>query len=447
MSWNFGQKQVLVYGLGLSGLGTVKALLADGCDVLAWDARAEQRDAATSLGATCLPEDALDWTNIAAVILSPGIPLTHPEPHDVVKAAKAHHVDVMGDVELFCRQNRAGKVIAITGTNGKSTTTALIAHILQQAGRKAAMGGNIGVPVLDLDEMDFYVLELSSYQIDLCPSMQADIAVLLNISPDHLDRHGGMDGYRAVKKKLLAQQDDGAVAVIGADAADQVQASTSLSHLDLQLVEDTQITDDLLHIDGKDIVDLATCPNLQGAHNGQNAAAAYMVCRAAGLSDAEIAAGLQSFAGLAHRMEQVGLIDDVRFVNDSKATNAEAAAPALKTYQKIYWILGGQAKAGGIDALEPLLDHVSRAYVIGAAAEEFALFLSSKGKGVMQCGTLQKAVKSAFEDATSDKVRNPVVLLSPACASWDQFTSFEHRGDMFRDTVEALRAEHEGRAA
>ena len=449
----FSGRKVALFGLGGSGMATALALSAGGADVTAFDDNAESCSRAADAGIKVADLRTADWSVFAALVLAPGVPLTHPKPHWTVGLAKAHGVEIIGDVELLARERRVScpqaTLIAITGTNGKSTTTALIGHILKAAGREAEVGGNIGRAVLDLAPLTserIYVVECSSYQIDLAPTLDADIGLLLNLTPDHLDRHGDMARYAAIKERLAA---GAKLAVVGADDAycvaigdrvetagrDLVRISADHDHIDRGLAFDGGA---IISVeDGAVIANLSAHPVLRGAHNGQNAAAAIAACRAAGLTDGEIRDGLATFPGLAHRMQPVARLGNVIFVNDSKATNAEASAPALKTFGDIYWIAGGRAKEGGIAALAPFFPKIARAYLIGEAAEAFAATLSGKADSVI-CGTLEDAVARAAEDAAASDAAAPVVLLSPACASFDQYRNFEKRGDAFVSAVMAL---------
>ncbi|MBU4567497.1 MAG: UDP-N-acetylmuramoyl-L-alanine--D-glutamate ligase, partial [Alphaproteobacteria bacterium] len=395
-----------------------------------------------------------------ALVLSPGIPYKFPQPHRLVRMAEMTGVPVIGDMELFARAVQAmpersrPKVIGITGTNGKSTTTALIGHILKEAGRDVRVGGNIGTGVLDLAPLHsnaVYVLELSSYQLDLVKSLHCNVAVMLNLSPDHLDRHGGMDGYQAAKMRIFQNQTPQDVAVIGFDDIYTQSMAIGLGGSGVQKV--TQISSTYTLGKGVSAVEgrlydnmsgkaefigkLEDCPALQGRHNFQNAAAAYAACRAIGLDPATIMAGLKTFPGLAHRMENVGALEGVRFVNDAKATNAQAAEQALRSFRNIYWIAGGVAKAEGIAPLAACFPNVTKAYLIGQAEETFAAALQGKVPAQV-CGTLERAVDAAFRDARASGDPSPVILLSPACASFDQFKDYEHRGDVFRDLVSAM---------
>ena len=453
----FEGKTVAVFGLGRTGLTAARALIAGGADVVLWDDNAAAREAAAAEGLPVADLDTADWREVAALMLSPGAPLTHPAPHWTVLKAKAAGVEILGDIELFARtvntapDHKRPKVCAITGTNGKSTTTALVGHILQAAGRDARVGGNIGFGVLGLDDMHggaVYVLEVSSYQLDLTSSLKADAAVLLNITPDHLDRHGGMDGYVAAKKRVLLNQGKGDTAVIGVDDSYCQQICTEITAANRRTIWPISsgramgrgvyaLSGVLYDATGDRVVevaDLLRAPGLPGKHNWQNAAAAYAAARALGVSMEDAAAGLITFPGLAHRMETVGQVGRVKFVNDSKATNADAARQAMSTYPKFYWICGGRAKAGGIDSLTDLFPRVEKAYVIGEAAEDFAGILHGSQVPVGTAGTLEAATMAAYADARGSG-EDAVILLSPACASFDQFPDFEVRGDAFREYV------------
>ena len=454
----YAGKDVAVYGLGRSGLSAAKALKAGGARVHAWDDNEETRAKAEAAGIALSDINKRDWQTFAALVLSPGIPYKFPQPHRLVRMAEMTGVPVIGDMELFARAVQAlperarPKIVAITGTNGKSTTTALIGHILKQAGRDARVGGNIGTGVLDLAALHsnaIYVLEMSSYQLDLVKSLRCDVAVFMNLSPDHLDRHGGMDGYQAAKMRIFQNQTDKDVAVIGFDDVYSQSIAIGLSARGPQKV--VQISSTYTLGKGVSAVDgrlydnqsgkaefvgkLEECPALIGRHNYQNAAAAYAACRALGLDPATIMAGLKSFPGLAHRMEAVGEIDGIRFINDSKATNAQAAEQALRAFKNIYWIAGGVPKAEGITPLAPLFPNVTKAYLIGQAEDVFAATLNGKVPAQV-CGTLERALDAACRDAKAAGEPGAVILLSPACASQDQFKDYEHRGDMFRSLVQ-----------
>ncbi len=457
----FADASVAVVGVGLSGLSAARALLKGRARVVLWDDNERAREAAMAAGAEVVDLSNENFDPFAALILAPGIPLTHPEPHWSVRKARAAVVEVIGDVELFFRERAISgqecKVLAITGTNGKSTTTALTAHLLERAGRSVALGGNIGKPVLDLEPFApgrSYILELSSYQIDLTPSLRPDAAALLNITPDHLDRHGTLAEYAGVKARIFGQLGPDATAVIGVDdepcraIAAKLQGPFPVRRIAVgkaagkpveKAVENGVWAANSVLFEmegGKEVAraDLAGIGSLRGAHNWQNAAAAYALARSQGVEAKALQRGLKSFAGLAHRMEQVARIDNVLFVNDSKATNADAAGKALGSFEDIYWIVGGRAKEGGLGGLEPYYPRIARAYLIGEAADAFA---SAFGETVphVVCGTLERAVDQAAADASRSERRKPVVLLSPACASFDHFDNFAKRGDAFRKLV------------
>ncbi len=449
----FRGKTVAVFGLGKSGLAACAALAAGGAKVIAFDDQPKAiAEAAAKRFATGDLRTA-DWKTIAALVLAPGVPLTHPEPHWSVKLARAHKVEIIGDIELFCRERRASAprspLIAVTGTNGKSTTTALIGHLIAAAGREAAVGGNLGTPILALPPPDAkrtHVIECSSYQIDLAPTLDPSVGILLNITPDHLDRHGTFENYAAIKERLVAGVEAGGTAVIGVDDEFCAAAADRIERAGKRVVRvsvERKLRDGIYR-DGERLViaeggvargtiDLAGIGSLRGAHNAQNAAAAYAAVRALGLSHDEIQAGLKSFPGLAHRMEEVGRKGRVLFVNDSKATNADAAAMALASFRDIFWIAGGRAKEGGIEPLRKFFPRIRKVYLVGEAAADFAKTLGSVAHEIV--GTLERAVPLAAREAEASGLEEPVVLLSPACASFDQYPNFEVRGDAFRELV------------
>ena len=447
---------VAVFGLGLSGIAAAHALATGGARVLAWDDTQASRDEAAAQGVTLHDLSSADWSSIAALVLAPGIPLTDPEPHWSAKQAREAGVGVIGDTELFFRElakeDSGAKVVVITGTNGKSTTTTLTAHLLQVGGRPVALGGNIGRAVLDLPQFSpslTYVLELSTFQIDLTPSLAADAAALLNVTPDHLDRHGTIENYAAIKARIFDRLPADGTAVIGVDddycraIADALRGPYAVKRIAVGHPVETGVwaKDGMLTEVDKGVergrLGLDGIGSLRGAHNWQNAATAYALARSQGLDASTIAKGLGTFAGLAHRMEQVARAGPVLFVNDSKATNADAAAKALASFTDIYWIVGGRPKAGGLAGLEPFFPRIARAYLIGEAAYEFAAQLGADVDH-MQCGTLDRAIEAAASDARRSRGSEPVVLLSPACASYDQFANFEARGKSFRDLVMRL---------
>jgi UDP-N-acetylmuramoylalanine--D-glutamate ligase len=416
----FAGQRYGVFGLARSGLATVAALTASGAEVWAWDdaeaARARFEGPLTDLNTADLAE-------CAAIIVSPGVPHSAP----IFARAAAADVPVIGDIELFAMARDAlpaHRVVGITGTNGKSTTTALIHHMLAAAGAPTTMGGNIGLPILaqePLPEGGIYVLELSSYQLDITDSLDCDVAVLLNITPDHLERHGSMEAYAAAKARLFTMQSPHQTAIVGWDAETNYDVLDGAEEPLIEFIEDV------------DAGDQALWPALQGPHNLQNARAAVAVVRALGLTPAEIAHGLATYPGLPHRMERITSRSGVLYVNDSKATNPDSTAPALAAFPKTHWIAGGKAKGDSLDSLLPHLGGVRAAYLIGEAAPLFGQLLAGH-LPVRQCGTLEVAVA----DAAAAARPGDTVLLSPACASFDQFRDFEARGDAFRALVEAL---------
>lgn len=461
----FAGRRVALFGLGGSGLATAKALIAGGAEVAAYDDGEASRAKAAAEGIAIVNLAAADWSGFAALVLSPGVPLTHPAPHWTVAKAKAAGVEVIGDVELFFRERARlspeAPVICITGTNGKSTTTALVAHVLKQAGRDVQMGGNIGTAVLALDPPApdrVHVVECSSYQIDLAPSLKPSIGIQMNLTPDHLDRHGSFEAYGAIKERLVAAAD---IAVIGVDDEPSKQMARRRAASGRPLVKisgeqpldegvfagitanrgtlDTRIVQVL---EGKPrvVANLAGIGSLRGSHNAQNAAAAFAACFALGLGAEEIAAGFRSYPGLAHRMEELGRVGRIVFINDSKATNADSTEKALTSFRDIFWILGGKPKEGGIDSLRRYFRNIAKAYLIGAASDAFARTFDEDGSVEYErAGTLEVAVASALRDAQAKRGEGEIaVLLSPACASFDQFPNFEVRGDRFRALVGAL---------
>ena len=419
----FAGKNFAVYGLARSGIATAAALIASGARVTAWDAREDAR--AKAPAGTCIANlDEIKLGEFDSLIVTPGLPINR---HPIARRARSAGIEVIGDIELFARARpelSPHKVVGITGTNGKSTTTALIHHILKTAGMQTTMAGNIGLPILAQDPLGdggVYVLELSSYQIDLTKSLDCNVAVLLNVTPDHLDRYDGFEAYRNSKMRLFEMQSPSHVAVFTGD--DQFGYDAYQNRWDA--THDTTVL-----VVRDDAVDQEHWPALQGPHNAQNAAAAIAACNALGIGEGEIELGLRSYAGLPHRMERIGEKGGIFFVNDSKATNPTATAPALAAFERIRWICGGQAKSDNLDECAPHFDHVIKAYTIGEAGELFARLLLPHME-VAECRTLERAVGSAASEAE----RGDTVLLSPACASFDQFRDFEDRGDQFRALV------------
>ncbi|MEM8794645.1 MAG: UDP-N-acetylmuramoyl-L-alanine--D-glutamate ligase [Pseudomonadota bacterium] len=451
----FAGKRVLLFGLGGSGLATAEAFVAGGAEILCFDDNAGRVTEAQALGLSVGDLRDVDFSDYDALILSPGVPLTHPHPHWSVEKARAASIEIIGDVEVFARERRAAApdcpFVAITGTNGKSTTTALIHHCLKAAGRDSEMGGNIGRAVLTLDPPSpnrHYVVECSSYQIDLAPTLDPSIGVHLNLSPDHLDRHGTFEHYANVIARLVYGSQTG---IVGVDdqASHEIAKATEgrgvpVIRVALKGVADIEGRDQKVLKDGQVVADLEGIVSLRGEHNLQNAAIAWAVLSELGLTHEEIRAGFRGFGGLAHRMEQVAEKCGVLFINDSKATNAEAAARALASFDGIYWILGGVSKEGGIESLNHFFPKIRHAFLIGDASDLFAKSLSGH-VAFTPAGTLESAVEGAarmaIEAVENGTVANPVVLLSPACASFDQFANFEVRGDRFREAVvDALQA-------
>ena len=443
-------REVALFGLGGSGMATARALVAGGAGVTAWDDNpaSVERAAAEGIGTGDLR--GADWSRFAALVLAPGVPLTHPKPHWTVDLAREAGVEVIGDVELFCRERAAtcpdAPFVAITGTNGKSTTTALVAHLLREAGRDVQMGGNIGTPILALEPPApdrIHVVECSSYQIDLASGLNPSVGVLLNITPDHLDRHGSFERYAAIKERLveralvavIATDDETTRAIARRREARRGLFAVAATHADARLTSINHAIDDPGRGDAGVVCGPWNSDALRGPHNRQNAVAAVAVALTLGLDRASIQRGLDSFPGLAHRMEPLPERDGIRFYNDSKATNADATAPALSSFERVHWIAGGLPKQGGIEPLRPHFGHVARAYLIGEAAPQFAATLGDTVPYEI-AGTLDVAVEHAARDARA--AGGGVVLFSPAAASFDQYRNFEERGNAFRAAVESL---------
>jgi UDP-N-acetylmuramoylalanine--D-glutamate ligase len=453
-------KRVALFGLGGSGLATAAALLAGGAQVEVWDDNMKARERAGQAGLQVSDLVSVEWRAFDALVLSPGVPLTHPAPHWTVTRARSAGVEVIGDIELFCRERALhapdAPFIAITGTNGKSTTTALIAHILKQARADVQLGGNIGTPVLALEPPAndrFHVIELSSFQIDLSLSVNPTVGILLNLSPDHIDRHGTMERYAAVKERMIQQS---LTAIVGVDdrmtweigECRLAESREFEGHVTIPIsgnralphgvfARDKQILSTLGDGAERLLCDLAGVSSLRGAHNAQNAAAAAACVDLWQFDEGVINQGILTFPGLPHRLEEVGEAGQVLFINDSKATNADAASRALGSFDAIYWIAGGRAKEGGAESLKPLMKNVRKAFLIGEAAGDFAATLAGSVETHV-CESLERAVEEAYREARQDGSREVAVLLSPACASYDQFTNYESRGDTFRSLVRSL---------
>ena len=442
----FAARRYAVFGLARTGLSVVASLRAAGAKIIVWDDDADKRAAINDVQVEVADLMGIDLSGLDAIVVSPGVPLNS---HPLALKARAAGVPIVGDTELFAiarAELPPHRVVGITGTNGKSTTTALIHHLLVAAGLPAVLGGNIGLPILSREPLvanakgsGIYVLELSSFQLELTQSLACDVAVLTNITPDHLDRHGDMAGYTAAKARLFDMQIEDGIAVIASDDAPSASIARGRRLMPVSLVEilaeGVSLIDGVAYLDAREIGRQADWPGLAGPHNAQNAAAAIAATRALGLEVAEILAGLASFTGLAHRMERVAEVNGVLYVNDSKATNPTSTAPALAAYPVIHWIVGGRRKGDDLDACLPHLGHVKTAYVIGEAEATFARLLGEHIP-VVRAGTVQQAVRLAAGAAKPGEV----VLLSPACASFDQFTDFEARGDAFRGAVQELGA-------
>jgi UDP-N-acetylmuramoylalanine--D-glutamate ligase len=445
-------KPVAVYGLGLSGMTAARALIAAGARVTAWDDDTEKREQAREMNATI--DSMQNLSGYAFLVLSPGIPLHFPQPHPAVLRAREAGVEIIGDVELLHRSGHGLKTIGITGTNGKSTTTALTGHILGACGLDIAVGGNIGKPVLDMDVTgkNAVLLELSSYQLDLCASFSPDIAVHLNLTPDHIDRHGDLKGYVDAKMRIFRGK---GIAIMGIDDAHSLAMLDSVQKEGMRDVYGVSATRKVtrgVYVENGILFDcmgeqpvkagsLSGCAALSGSHNHQNAAASYAVCRLMGIEPRFIMEAMASYPGLPHRMFTTRMINGIAYINDSKATNADAAGKALACYRNIYWILGGRPKEGGLNGLESFMDRIRHAFVIGEASADFSAWLSRYNVNVTSCETLDRAVEAAHRLAQNQRGQPgglEVVLLSPACSSFDQFQSFEHRGQAFTDLVKNL---------
>ncbi|HWX46700.1 MAG TPA: UDP-N-acetylmuramoyl-L-alanine--D-glutamate ligase [Roseomonas sp.] len=445
----FAGQRIAVVGLGRAGLPAARRLCNWGAEILCWDDQPESRAAAEAAG---LPVDdpcAAPGFPFDALLLSPGIPHILPKAHPAAARAREAGVPVLCDAELLFRALRAAgsraRFIGITGTNGKSTTTALAHHLLRSAGRASEVGGNLGPAALGLPLLGddgIYVLEMSSYMLERIDRLHFDVAAVLNLSPDHLDRHGDMAGYAAAKARIFANQTAADVAVVGMDDASGAQFAAGCAARVVPVSGSTPQpggiwAEERLLRDAQGIIaDLNDAPALPGSHNAQNAAAAAAIGFALGLTRGEIAAGLRNFPGLPHRQERVGTREGITFVNDSKATNADSAARALASYDRVVWIAGGVPKAGGIDSLAPLFGRIAHAVLIGQCAGDFAATLSAHQVANEVAVTLDAALPAAW--AAARRLGVPVVLLSPACASFDQFTGFDARGDAFRALVAEL---------
>ncbi len=450
----FKGKNIAVLGLGRSGRTAALALQEAEAHVVAWDDTPAARDTVENEAIHLQDLTTIDWDTVDELVLSPGIPHHYPAPHPVVALAKTAGLRPISDMEILYKTQPDATYIGITGTNGKSTTTALIGHILQTAGRKCEVGGNIGVPVMNLESLEkggTYVLEMSSYQLEITPSIHFDVSVLLNITPDHLDRHGGLEGYIAAKQLIYANSNPDDTLIIGINDPhclviyERLKATPQVNLVPISIqkkitdglyVKDSQLIDG---ITDSPIFDLPPLLRLKGQHNWQNTAAAFAACRSLGLNDSEIIQALESFPGLAHRQQLVKSWQQIRFVNDSKATNAEAVAQALAAYsgENIYWLAGGRPKEGGIAALESYFPGVQHAFIYGEAQDSFALTLEGKVP-YTRAKDLREATELALKKAENHPKEETVVMLSPACSSFDQFKDFEQRGDAFCNYINEL---------
>ncbi len=457
----FKGQNIAVFGLGRTGVTAALSLQAGGAKVSAWDDRQAARDEAEAAGVNLVDLTAADWSGFDELVLSPGVPDKLPKPHWTAERAAAAGVSIICDIEIFAREVAARpekmrpKIVAITGTNGKSTTTALAGHILKACGKDAQIGGNIGRGVLDLDRMHagtYYVIELSSYQLERTQSLRANAAVFLNLSPDHLDRHGTLEAYGRIKQTIFSNQTNADAVIVGTDddygklLCSQLKANNGRRIIPISahrsLGHGVSVLDGQLYANlgkrSQKVCDLREAKTLEGLHNWQNAAAAFAAVESLGIPPKMIGDAILSFPGLAHRMETIGTAGKVRLVNDSKATNADASRQALASYDNIYWIAGGQAKAGGIDPLMDLMPNVTKAYLIGEAAPNFSKSLKKAKVDYKVSGHLEMAVLCAARDALQSRKPNPIILLSPACASFDQFKDFESRGQAFRESAQRL---------
>jgi UDP-N-acetylmuramoylalanine--D-glutamate ligase len=485
----YKNQSIAVFGLGQTGLSAINALINSGAKVYAWDDNEEQIATTKRIYKECnfVHPEGYNWQEIIALILSPGVPLSYPEPHWIVKLARSFNCKIKSDIELFLEAKTTNqKVVGVTGTNGKSTTTSLIGHILKFVGKKVDVGGNLGIPVLNLGaNAEIYVIELSSFQLEMMnmpiviPARDAgiytlfsgsrcrstgmkgiDISVLLNITPDHVDRHGSMENYIAAKLKLI---NGSKIAVIGCDneitarmfndfTGDKVPISGKAfvkEHLSVSSqcsdtgIQEKSMDSSVSYLDDKrSCCDYNSDISLSDAKinlisNAENIAAAYAVCKLLGIDKSEIINGIKSFSGLKHRNELLGKIKNVSFVNDSKATNAESSEKAILSYDNIYWIVGGKSKEGGIESLSKYFPRIKKVFLIGESTENFANSLKNKVDFV-ECGNLKNAFELAYKEAFNSK-KEVTILLSPACASFDQWTSFEERGEAFCKMFENLK--------
>ena len=431
------KQKIGVFGLGITGNSILKELQKSECKIICWDDSGDkQHECDTSL---LVPLSSAKWSALDVIYVSPGV----PKSHEIFTLAMNDNILILSDVQLFLKNNSSSEIIAITGTNGKSTSTALIGHILKEAGRDYHIGGNIGKPVLSLPgDAEGYVLELSSFQLDLLHNFEPDISVLLNITPDHIQHHGSFKNYCAAKEKILKH--DG-IKIIGIDTAESSKLYEKLKKAADKkniAISSKDVGADISCLEQKIEDKFFNCtsynfpkiPNLQGLHNQENIAAAFAVCRNLGVAAKEIIKHLQTFQGLKHRMQFVGSVGKLRFYNDSKATNTSAAYHSLSALKNIYWLAGGIFKEEGLELIKNTLSNIKKAYLFGESKSVFAEYLKGKIEYVL-CNTMEEAITAAKADALLDHAADANILLAPACASFDQFKDFEERGDKFIELV------------
>ena len=424
-------KTIGILGLSRSGVAVARALAEVGATIFGHDDHmAANHTLPQSI--EIIDPATWPWDHLDALVISPGIPHLYPKPHPVAAMATANQVPIISDIELLIKSNPQAKIIGITGTNGKSTVVTLIDHILKSNKVKTALGGNIGIAALSLEDPGadgVIILELSSYQLETTPSLKLDAGAVINITPDHLDRHGGWDGYVAAKSNLIKAVKSEGITVLG--------PQDEVAHL-------SELAQSMVKIADPDaLAELKKSVSLNGPHNALNMAIAIDICRHLGLEDSQIFTRLETFKGLPHRMEHIGNVNGIQFINDSKATNGDAAAEALKSFQDIYWIAGGSAKDDGLGIAAEHVNHVRRAFMIGSSAEQFADQIRTR-VSVEISGDINSATESALQAAFDDNLDNATILLSPAAASFDQFDNFEARGECFRSIVQNLIDAHHG---
>ncbi|MBP02399.1 MAG: UDP-N-acetylmuramoyl-L-alanine--D-glutamate ligase [Rhodospirillaceae bacterium] len=446
----YSNKAVLVVGYGTTGIATAAALHKSGANVFIWDDDHSKKADAQKKAFQIFDENTCDLNELEAIIWSPGIPHTYPSPHPLAKKVLSSGHVLRCDIDLLAETQADAFFIGITGTNGKSTTTALTQHILKSAKRTTEVGGNFGIAALDLKPLKngaYYILELSSYQLELCPKLSCNIAVLLNITPDHLERHNGIKGYINSKKRLLQNQTNSALKVIVNNDTHTNQIINKYRKEKKNIIEvscNKDLEDGIVISDGflidrkwntNEIIDLKNYACLPGQHNWLNAGAAYAITKSIGVSSKIISSAFSTFSGLNHRQELIGKSRKVTFINDSKATNANATLYAMNCYNNIYWIAGGIPKDDGIEPLKPLLHRVAHAFLIGQSTSRFAKTLEQENVKFSICKNLYEATVQAGRQAEKDELPEPVVLLSPASASFDEFKDFEERGNHFRQII------------